>query len=150
MCDVGSLDYCSQETPGNILQELHQGHPGIVRMKSIARSHVWWPKLDHDIESLSKSCEACQSVQSAPPVAPLHSWVWTARPWQCIHKDFAGPFKGHTFLIVVQVAEVIQTKTTTSLDTIHELHQLFSSYGLPEVLISDKEPQFTSEEFLKL
>jgi len=83
-------------------------------------------------------------------MAPLHPWVWPARPWQCIHVDFAGSFKGDTFLIVVQVAEVIQTKTTTSLDTIHELHQLFSSYGLPEELISDNEPQFTSEEFLKL
>jgi len=53
-----------QET---VLQELHQGHPGIVRMKSIAQlmsllCHVWSPKLDHDIESLSKSCEACQSA----------------------------------------------------------------------------------------
>ena len=85
MCDVGSSDYCSQETRGDILQELHQGHPGIVRMKSIAHSHVWWPKLDHDIESLSKSCEACQSVRSAPLVAPCHPWVWPARPWQRVH-----------------------------------------------------------------
>ena len=122
-----------QET---VLQELHQGHPGFIWMKSIARSYVWWPKLDHDIESLSKYCEACQSVRSAPPVAPLHLWVWPARPWQCIHVDFAGPFKGHTFLIAVDAhskwVEVIQMKSKTSLDTIHELRRLFSSYGLPE------------------
>jgi len=137
MCDVGSSDYCSQETPGDILQELHQGHPGIVRMKSIAHSHVWWPKLDHDIESLSKSCEACQSVRSAPLVAPLHPWVWPARPWQRIHVDFAGPFKGHTFLIVVDAhskwPEVIQMKSTIYLHTVHKLHRLSFSYGLPEL-----------------
>ena len=38
-------------------------------------------------------------------------------------------------------------ENTTSLDTIHELHRLFSSYGLPEELISDNGPQFMSEEF---
>ena len=43
-----------------VLAELHQGHPGIVRMKSIARSHVWWPELDMAIEGCAKSCSACQ------------------------------------------------------------------------------------------
>ena len=34
-----------------ILQELHEGHPGVNRMKALTRSFVWWPKLDSDIES---------------------------------------------------------------------------------------------------
>ena len=25
---------------------IHEGHPGIVRMKMFARNYVWWPKLD--------------------------------------------------------------------------------------------------------
>lgn len=29
-----------------VLSELHATHAGIVRMKSIARSFFWWPKID--------------------------------------------------------------------------------------------------------
>lgn len=33
-----------------VLEELHRTHFGIVRMKEIARSYFWWPKLDIKIE----------------------------------------------------------------------------------------------------
>ena len=41
-------------------------------MKSLARSHVWWPAIDREIESLSKSCEACLAMKNTPVPAPLH------------------------------------------------------------------------------
>ena len=93
------------------------------------------------------------SSENAPPVAPLHPWVWPAKPLQRVHVDYAGPFMGRQFLIVVGAhskwPEVIEMKTTTSSATILELRRLFSSYGLPEQLVSDNGPQFTSTEFEK-
>ena len=34
------------------LEEFHQAHPGIVRMKSVAISYCWWSHMDQDIEAL--------------------------------------------------------------------------------------------------
>lgn len=49
-----------------LLEELHQEHTGIVRMKAVARSYFWYPKLDADIEKLSQSCEACLRMRNDP------------------------------------------------------------------------------------
>lgn len=134
-----------------VLAELHTGHPGVVRMKAVARSYVWWPGIDAQIEQLSKTCHSCQTTQKAPGPSPLHPWKWPESPWQRIHVDFAGPFEGHMYLVVVDAhskwPEVCVMESTTSTKTIQVLRGLFSRYGLPEVLVSDNGPQFTSEEF---
>ena len=44
----------------NVLEELHEAHPGMVKMKRIARSYVWWPTLDLDIEATVNECYICQ------------------------------------------------------------------------------------------
>ena len=33
-----------------VLNVLHESHPGFVRMKSLAKSYVWWPKMDPRLE----------------------------------------------------------------------------------------------------
>ena len=101
-----------------VLQELHCGHPGMSRMKSLARMYVWWPGLDADIEETVRGCEECQLTQSSPPVAPLHPWKWPARPWARLHLDYAGPFLGKMFLVLIDAhskwIEVFCTPTSTS------------------------------------
>ena len=98
-----------------------------------------------------KSCVHCRAVKNAPAVAPLHPWWWPPKPWQRRHVYFAGPFRGRTVLIVVDAhskwPEVVQMKTTTAAASIQELCKLFSTFGLPEQLVSDNGPQFVSSKF---
>ena len=42
-----------------VLQELHQGHVSIVKMISLARSYVWWPNIDSELETVAMSCMGC-------------------------------------------------------------------------------------------
>ena len=47
--------------PGSLRERvLQEGHPGTVLMKSLARLHVWWPKLDQSIASVVRDCAKCQ------------------------------------------------------------------------------------------
>ena len=68
-------------TPGRerILEELHECHPGIVRMKALARSYVWWPGLDAEIEHKVRDCGTCQEHSNLPPKAVLHPWEWPGK-----------------------------------------------------------------------
>ena len=121
-----------------VLVVLHEAHPGITRTKSLARSYVWWPGLDHDIETLVKNCGKCQQNQKQPPEAPLHPWEWPGQPWSRLHIDYAGPFQGEMFLVLVDAyskwLEVHVMKSTTSTATIEKLREIFATHGLPKTV----------------
>jgi hypothetical protein len=79
----------------NTLSLLHDSHPGIVKMKSIARSYVWWPGIDKDIEVKVGNCRKC--LESKPAAhTPIHPWESAGRPWQRVHLDH-GFFEGSKF-----------------------------------------------------
>ena len=69
-----------------LLIELHGGHPGAPRMKSLARSLMWWPKMDQQIEKMVKHCTECEQLKPMPPSSPLRPWCWTSRPWTRLHR----------------------------------------------------------------
>ena len=59
----------------DMLQELRSSHPGIVRMKEMARSYLWWPKIDQEVEQTVKNCESFQQVKKPPALTPLTPWL---------------------------------------------------------------------------
>jgi hypothetical protein len=81
-----------------VLTEIYQGHTGIVRMKAVARMHVWWPDIDWEIESCVYECNDCQRNSRNPSRAPVHP---CGKAWKRLHIaiDFAGPFYNSMWLI---------------------------------------------------
>ena len=134
-----------------LIEELHDTHPGISRMKALARSFVWWPAIDKDLEARVRQCDSCQLHRKSPPMTCLHPWEWPQEPWSRIHIDFAGPFMGHNFLIIVDAhskwLDVHIMSSTTSAATIDTLRRVFATHGLPKTIVSDNGTAFTSAEF---
>ncbi|KAL3107600.1 hypothetical protein niasHT_013249 [Heterodera trifolii] len=56
-----------------ILKLLHQGDPGVKRMKSLARMHVYWPLMDAEIEAFVQKCNSCAAVAKNPIKTTLHA-----------------------------------------------------------------------------
>lgn len=132
---------------------VHAGHRGIVAMKKCARSYMWWPGIDHDIELTVHDCQPCQCNHRSPPRAPIPEWERPDTPWHTLHIDFAGPIEGCSFLVVVDAytkwLEVKQMATTTSAAVIDTLRSLFATFGLPRKVVSDNGTPFVSTEILK-
>ena len=130
-----------------VLELLHECHPGIVKMKSIARRVCWWPKIDSDIESFVQNCGNCQSQVSLPSLSTVHPWEWPGIPWHRIHVDYAGPINGKMYLIIIDSfskwLEIIPTESATAEVTIKALREVMSRWGLPLMLVSDNGPCFT-------
>ena len=135
----------------SILKQLHDTHPGISRMKALARSFVWWPGMDSDIQTTVRNCVKCQENRATPSKAPLHPWEWPHQPWARVHIDHAGPFLGHIFLIIVDAhskwidAHIVSS--TSAEATIKKLTEIFAIHGVPEQLVSDNGTGFASQEF---
>jgi len=136
-----------------LLNDLHAEHMGMVKMKRLARRYMWWPKIDQEIEEVVKACSACQEAAKAPSSSQQASWSWPGGPWKRLHLDFAGPYLGKMFLVVVDAyskyLDIIPMTEVTSARTIAALRHTFSYFGLPEHIVTDNGSQFTSAEFKK-
>lgn len=134
-----------------LLQELHVGHLGIVKMKSVARSYIWWPGLDSDIERKAKACMGCLTTRDNPRRVEISPWPVPEAPWQRIHVDFLGPIRSSYFLVILDAytkwVEVFKMTSITTEQTILRLRETFSRFGLPRLLVSDNGTQLVSAEF---
>lgn len=153
----GSRVYIPPSLRMKVLNELHSTHFGITRIKSLARGYCWWEGIDKDIENLVKDCVSCQANRANPPKVSFHCWEAPSRPFQRVHADYAGPFMGFYYLILIDAfskwPEVRVVNNMTTETTIRACREFFSTYGIPSVFVSDNGPQFTSadfEKFLKL
>ncbi|PIC32480.1 hypothetical protein B9Z55_012795 [Caenorhabditis nigoni] len=130
---------------------LHKAHPGQERMKQLARSYVYWPQIDLEIESLVRNCQDCQAAAKNPVKTTLQPWPTASIPLERIHIDYAGSIDGIYYLVFVDAfskwPEILPTRTITASRTIELLTPIFARYGNPQTLVSDNGTQFVSSTF---
>ncbi|UYV71532.1 K02A2.6-like, partial [Cordylochernes scorpioides] len=95
-CEFGCLQWrervvIPQKLRSSILNDLHEMHLGMVKMKMIARRYFWWPGIDKNIEELARDCRICQESASMPP-STISEWTWPEKPWHRLHLDLAESF----------------------------------------------------------
>lgn len=134
-----------------MLDELHDTHLGIIKTKSNARSRMWWPGIDRDIERRIGACDACTALRRAPPREPPAPWPRAPQPWHRIHIDYMS-ISQRTYLVVVDsftkwIECVYMQNGTSTAALINKLKIIFSIFGLPNVIVSDNDAKINSLEF---
>ena len=135
----------------HILKLLHLGHFGMQRMKQLARSTVYWPRIDFDIENLCRKCTSCGQFQNKPDKPSIHPWMMPEKPWSRLHLDHAINFLGRNWLVLVDAYSkypcIHTTTSTSSKSTTAILEQEFAHFGYPHTLVTDNATTFMSQEF---
>ena len=135
-----------------VLDLLHDCHPGIVRMKMLARSCVWWPNIDSDIETKCSLCEPC-SLHNAKRNHDFYvPWTPAKSPFERVHIDFYT-FEGCNFLLFSEAfskwLSINLMPACDAVNVIQVLETIFSIFDNPMKIVSDNGPPFTSQDFIQ-
>ena len=103
----------------DVLDKIHTGHQGIQKYRERAKSGVWWPNLSKQIEDLVRECPTCIKTKTN-------------------RADYFSRYR-----------EIGVLRKSTSQEVINHLKVIFARHGVPESVISDNRPQYSSAEFAK-
>ena len=70
----------------SVLLMLHNGHPGILRMKSLVRMYVWWPGMSEEIELFCNQYNSCADGKHEHKV--FVPWPEAKHAFERVHIDF--------------------------------------------------------------
>jgi hypothetical protein len=135
-----------------IIELLHESHLGIVKTKSIAKMHFYWPGIMAEIETYISRCPVCLKYSRSNTPEPLLSHEIPDLPFNKIGLDIAQ-HAGVNYLIIFDYfsrwLEVITLRYKTSLEIINKLKDIFSRFGIPGTVIADNMPFGSLEVFLR-
>ena len=132
-----------------LLDKIHDGHQGITKCRERARQSIWWPGMSRDLEQLVRKCAECCKAQKqrAQPMTPS---PLPELPWQKVATDLFE-WKQDTFLLIVdyysRFIEIARLNRMTADEVIIRTKSIFARHGIPETVISDNGPQYTSEAY---
>ena len=152
--DTLSRAFCAA-LPCSNLSELHNSlcHPGVTRMFHFVKSRNL-PYSVEDVRQMTKACRVCAELKPqfhSPIQAHL---IKATQPFERLNIDFKGPLKSNNqntfFLNIIDEYSrfpfVFPCKDVSTQSVIQCLCQLFSIFGMPAYIHSDRGSSFMSEE----
>lgn len=131
-----------------MLKKLHESHLGITKTRNRARQILYWPGIDGDIENMILQCRVCEKFQKSNCKEPLISHSVPNYPFEKIGCDIMT-YGSKDYLIVIDYLskwlEIIKLCNKQSGEIINHLKNIFSTHGIPRILIADNMP-FSSRE----
>lgn len=132
-----------------ILNKLHTAHLGIEKTKARARKILYWPGLSQDIQNFISKCKACLKYSKNNIKEPLIPHDRPDIPFYKVATDIFS-YGGSEFLVVVDYfsnwIEMCELANKTVSEVIIHLKRIFSTFGIPKIVISDNNP-YNSLEF---
>lgn len=136
-----------------IMNSLHYHHLGIEKTRNLARTCVYWPKLNTEIEGLINSCQECQEIRNTQKKQPMIPHELPSHVWKTVGADIFY-YEKKPYLCVIDYYSkfpiIRRLEKETSADLIDTFKGIFSEHGgIVEKIVSDSGTNFTSEEFKK-
>ena len=132
------------------MADLHGSHAGINKAMDLARTYVYWPRMEADVTDYIKQCLTCIECSNLP-VEMLQPHKVPPGPWVKIGVNFFQDHLGKKHLIVADYFSkfpyVFPVVSTHHFKTITHLRELFAAEGIPAIVMSDNGPPFNGEEF---
>lgn len=135
------------------------GHHGIRKTCEKLLNEFYWPGLRKDVASFVNSCHTCQVMgkpnQNIPPY-PLQPIQVPEEPFSKIIIDIVGPLpktkKGNQYILTVmcpttRYPEGFPIKNISAKTVVSKLTHLFTTFGIPREIQSDRGTNFTSDLF---
>jgi len=130
------------------------GHGGQWKTAELVTRNFWWPGVTREVKRYVEGCNACQrnKNQTQPPAGKLMPNLVPEKAWTHISADFITKLplvQGYDSILVVvdRFTKMVHFIPTTEKTSAEGLAQLFRDnvwklHGLPDSIISDREPQF--------
>lgn len=132
------------------MEKTHASHIGIEGCLRRARETLYWPRMATELREYISKCDICLSHRNEQGKEPMQSHEFVARPWVKVAADLCE-FDNRVLLVVCDYysnfIEVARLSSITSRAIIKELKAIFARFGVPDTLVTDNGPQFSSAEF---